>query len=88
MKTAKIAILAMFLAATGSAIAAEGEQARETLMQKEQAQFQERVGANGEKDHRQMEQKREQMKNRYRYEHRNQLREGSGHRIQQRMMHR
>jgi hypothetical protein len=88
MKTAKFAIIALFLAATGNAMAAESDQAREPLMQKQQAQMQERVGAKGEQYHRLMEQKREQMKNRYRHEQRNPHREGNGSRVQERIMRR
>jgi cytochrome c556 len=86
MKSVAIVVTALFIAATGSAVAADGDQAREQLMQQQREQVQERVGANGEKYQEYAKQKREQMQNRYQY--RNQIREGSGARMQERMTHR
>lgn len=85
MKTVKIVITSLLIAA-GSAVAAEGEQTREQLMPQQREQVQERVGANNEKYKEYTKQKREQMQNRY--QHRNQIMEGQGSRMQERMMHR
>ena len=84
MKSVAIVVTALFIAATGSAVAADGDQAREQLMQQQREQI--RAGANGEKYQEYAKQKREQMQNRYQY--RNQIREGSGARMQERMTHR
>lgn len=88
MKTAKVVMAALFVSFMGTSFAAETKQSPEQQMQKKQEQVQERVGANGEKYHQLIEQKREQFKNEYRYQHRNQIMEGSGARMQERMMNR
>jgi len=88
MKSIKVVVAALCITSIGTAFAAETDPVREQQMQQRKEQIQERVGANGEKYHQLMEQKREQFKNQYHYQNRNQIMDGSGARMQERMMNR